>query len=101
MNKKAIVKHNGTAYEFDIDTDIFDDIGLEACTRLVELLSKQPSMKLFEWIDVTVKGKKSYVYNTNKILINAGLYKKAEILRSAYIKELKNDLNKHPIKLLK
>jgi hypothetical protein len=38
------------------------------------------------------------VYNTYKILINAGFHSKAEILRSVFLSKTKVDLADEPIK---
>ena len=38
------------------------------------------------------------MYNTYKLLINAGFHVKAEILRSFFLHETKIDLAKEPIK---
>jgi len=85
--------------EFDVDTDIFDDPLLEAATRAVEVTRKQKYgivRAVTECWDKKTP-KKSVLYNSYWILVNAGCYNKAEQLREKFKMQTKCDLAKEPL----
>lgn len=86
--KVVIVKINGKKSQVTVDSAVFDDVFIEAATRVVEKQKK--NMSFFHKIriigicyekadeaDVT----KHYQINLYHILMNAGLYSVAELLR--------------------
>ncbi len=88
----------------DIDETIFDDYCAEACTQILEIKFKNETCVVSAFLQCVIinknkkASKKIYTYNTYKILINAALYKKAEILRQIFFKSTKIDLSLEPIK---
>lgn len=102
--KTVIVKCANWSETVEIDEKIFDDYGSEACTRVIEKKFKEKSCNVSAFLQcVFLKkdkkpGKKLCIYNTYKILINAGFHKKAEILRQIFLKDTKIDLALEPIK---
>lgn len=100
--KKIIVKGHDWTESITVDNTIFDDYMIEACTQALEkrmyegMLKITPVIQAWEY----TKNKKSKItmYNTYKLLINAGFHEKAEILRSFFLHETKIDLAKEPIK---
>lgn len=89
--------------EIKIDADIFDDIYVEAATRCIEKRKDDPDFKLavvlecWEKKDVKIP-EKHFCYNTYRVMYNAGLYKKAEILRSNFLSIHKFDLRNEPLR---
>lgn len=86
--------------EFPIDTAIFDDPYLEAATRAVEKTRSQKKHGIIRpvaecWEKKTPK--KSYLYNSYWILVNASYYDKAELLREKFKMQSDCDLAKEPI----
>lgn len=85
--------------EYDIDTNIFDDPYMEAATRAVEQSRKsqggiiRPITRCWE----KKQPKKSFMYNSYWILINASCYNKAEMLREKFRLQTEVDLAKEPI----
>jgi hypothetical protein len=75
--------------EFEIDADIFDDIYLEAATRFVDGYVKKPEAKMppiltaYEKSD-TNNVNKHYCFNSYYVIVNAGFYKKAEMMRQNF-----------------
>jgi len=85
--------------EFEIDTEIFDDPLLEAATRAVERTRKQRYgiiRAVTECWDKKLP-KKSFLYNSYWILVNASCYAKAEQLRDKFKMQTKCDLAKEPL----
>jgi hypothetical protein len=84
--------------EYDIDTDIFDDPYLEAATRAVEI-SKAEMHSIIRAVaecwDKKIP-KKSYMYNSYWILVNAACYNKAELLREKFKAQTDCDLALEP-----
>jgi hypothetical protein len=103
--KDVIVKINNTEHLVEVDSNLFDDIFVEAATRVVEKYKK--NMPFFHKLKVVVdcregkqlkvKPKVSYSLNMYFILINAGLYSIAELLREKTNELYKIDLIKEPI----
>jgi len=89
--------------ELEIDSDIFDDVYLEAATRAVEKRKDLTDFKVtimaecWEKRDFK-KPDRHYGYNMYHIFINAGLHKKAEALRLNFLKMEGYDLQKQSLK---
>lgn len=98
--KKIIVRGHDWTETITVDNTIFDDYIIEACTQALEKKIENGLSKVTPvvqaWEDT--KRKKVTIYNTYKLLINAGFYTKAELLRSFFLHETKIDLAKEPIK---
>src|SRR3972149_982946 len=90
--KKIVVKcANFWMDEYPIDPEIFDDVYVEAATRAIEKRKDLPGLKVAVVIECWEKKdfkrpEKHYCYNTYRVLINAGMYNKAEILRQNFLK---------------
>ena len=89
--------------EYEIDSEIFDDVYLESATRAVEKRKNQPGFKVTVMVECWEKKdfkkpEKHFCYNTYLILINAGMHEKAEILRKNFMKLYSIDLQKDSIK---
>ena len=85
--------------EFDIDTEIFNDPFLEAATRAVETIKKKPHgiiRAITECWDKTTP-KKTAMYNSYFILVNASCFAKAEELRDKFKMQTDCDLAFEPI----
>ena len=87
-----------------VDESIFDDPHVEACTRGIEMKIE----KLKEGDDFLVnpimyvkslkrKNARQKVINTYKILLNAGLPSRAEMLRKVFYMNTSLDLAKEPL----
>jgi hypothetical protein len=85
--------------EFEINSDIFDDPFLEAATRAVEKCRKVKGAIIRPittcWDKKTPK--KTYMYNSYWILVNAGCYAKAEQLREKFKIQHDVDLKNEPL----
>lgn len=85
--------------EFDINTEIFDDPFMEAATRAVEKCKKSRGAIIRPvtvcWEKKTPK--KTEIYNSYWILVNAGCYKKAEQLREKFKAQHDKDLKTEPL----
>lgn len=85
--------------EFEVDCNIFDDPYLEAATRAVEKTKnkKHGIVKTITecWNKKTPKT--THFYNSYWILVNAGCYVKAELLREKFKAQTDCDLKKEPI----
>jgi len=102
--KTVVVTSYNWKHIIEVDETIFDDYKLEACTQAIERAMKDGNSNVTALLQCWVvpknsKAKKSVtVYNTYKILINAGMHSKAEILRKVFLIKTKVDLAKEPIK---
>lgn len=100
--KKIIVKGHDWIETITVDNRIFDDYIIEACTQALEKRIKDGMLKITpviqSWEHNKNKKLNITMYNTYKLLINAGYHDKAEILRSFFLHETKIDLAKEPIK---
>lgn len=77
----------------DINSNLFDNVYIEACTRVVEILYKENSLRIPAVMIcfITNKPKKQIICNSYKILINAGMHIYAERLRQILLLQtLKN-----------
>src|SRR5271170_1285112 len=86
IKKIAVKCSEFWADEFEIDSEIFDDVYLEAATRAIEKRKNLSGLKVAVIIECWDKKDaknpdKHYCYNTYLVLINAALYQKAETLR--------------------
>lgn len=101
LNTKTIVVRLTTdnVSEYNVDSDIFDDVFLEAATRAVEKLKSNKYGKINSVANCWEKKKPKEVklYNSYWILINAGCYAKAEELREKFKFQHKVDLSKEPV----
>lgn len=89
--------------EFDIDTEIFDDVYMEAATRAVEKRKDEEGFKVAVIVECYEKKNikkidQHFCYNTYFILVNAGLHDKAEMLRLNFLKLHGIDLQRESIK---
>lgn len=85
--------------EFNIDTEIFDDPFMEAATRAVEKTRKMRYGTIRAVTECWLKSnpKKSMLYNTFWVLVNASCFSKATLLRDKFMMQTKCDLSKEPI----
>ena len=89
--------------EFEIDSEVFDDIYMEAATRAIEKRKDLPGFKVAVmiecWENKHISDPSKHIcYNTYFVLINAGLHKKSEMLRLNFFKQHKIDLQKESLK---
>lgn len=102
--KKIVVKcANFWMDEFEVDSEIFDDVYVEAATRAVESRQATPGFKVGIMIECWekkdfAKPHKHFAYNTYFVLINAGLYEKAEMMRHNFLKMYGSDLATQSLK---
>lgn len=102
--KKIIVKCASLWIdEFEIDPEIFDDVYVEAATRAIEKRKEEPGFKVTVILETWEKKdfkrpEKHFCYNTYRILINAGMHKKAEMLRMNFLQMHGIDLQKESLK---
>lgn len=83
------LRDNVFTKQFDIDSEVFDDILLEAATRFAEQHVKQENVKiapiLTAWEKKHAKNYDNhYCFNSYYIIINAGFHRKAEIMRKNF-----------------
>ena len=102
--KKVVVKcADFWMDEIEIDSEIFDDVYVEAATRAVEKRKDLPGFKVTVVIETWEKKDfkkpaKHFCYNTYRILINVGMHSKAEMLRLNFIKLHGIDLQKETLR---
>ena len=102
--KTVVVTSVNWKHIIEVDDKIFDDYKLEACTQAIERAMMEGNSTVTAllqcWVEPkSQKTKKNVtVYNTYKILINAAMHSKAEILRKVFLMQTKVDLAKEPIK---
>lgn len=99
MKKKALLVNNANEESLvEVETDLCDDIFLEACTRLLEKNIKDKKYAVGPYINVRLNRNRSriYTYNTYIILINAGYHYYAENLRIAFKQQAGIDLKDEP-----
>ena len=102
MIKKLTVKTGNWKSKVSVNADIFDDIYVEACTQAIEDKLKHIDADTDFLVNPVMMcqletEKSSHVINTYKILINAGHYAKAEVLRSCFKENSDVDLATEPI----
>jgi hypothetical protein len=102
--KKVVVKCGDFWMdEYPIDSEIFEDIYVEAATRAVEKRHNLSNFKVSVIIECWekkdfAKPQKHICYNTYRVLVNAGLHDKAEIMRNNFIKMYGTDLRNESLK---
>jgi hypothetical protein len=85
----------------NIDSDIFDDIFTEACTRIVEHMSTEKKMILGPIMVCNTgigKRKKYATCNSYKVLLNAGLHVIAELFRKTVFEQTQIDWANEPFR---
>lgn len=101
--KVVIVKINGKKHQISVDSEVHDDIFIEASTRIVE--KYRDDMTFFHKIRIIGECylkedeeniKNHFQINMYHILINAGLYSVAELLREKAKNLHKVDLQLEP-----
>lgn len=105
MMKNVLVYLDKNKYEMEIDSGIFDDYKLEACTQIIERLFMSGNYQItpFMYCEDRSIGRKTKpslkfgTYNTYKLIINAGYHIKAELLRRSFLNTDKIDLADEPI----
>ena len=103
-NDKYLVKTADWTMTIDVDSNIFDDPYVEACTRCVEEKLKNltnggdflvnPVMLVKS---LKRKNSKDRIINTYKILLNASLPHRAEMLRKVFYMSTQVDLAHEPL----
>ncbi len=85
--------------EYEVDIEIFDDPFLEAATRAVEASKKQEYGIIRAVTECWEKKnpKKSSMYNSYWILVNASCFAKAEQLREKFKMQTNCDLALEPL----
>ena len=102
--KKVVVKcADFWMDEFEIDSEIFDDVYVEAATRAIERRKAQDDFKVTVILECWEKKdfkrpEKHFCYNTYRVLINAGMHEKAEMLRYNFMRMHGIDLQKESLK---
>ena len=102
-SKVVIVEINGKKNQVTVDSAIYDDIFIEAATRVVEKHRKNLSFfhkincvgKCYEKTNDAVT---HYQINMYYVLMNAGLYSIAELLRTKTKDIHKVDLQDQPVR---
>lgn len=107
MQKKKLVKFNVSSANWslniDVDPEIFHDTYVEACTRALEIKSKEKETENFLVNPVIFckqikpSAKEPKYINTYKVLINASMTKRAEHLRKIFQSAADVDLALEPI----
>ena len=99
MNKLINVKCAGWEVDVSVNADDFDDIFVEACTRALEKNISESNMLVAPFMEARIKKTKSvFIFNSYKILVNAGFHTYAENLRKNVKRQMKVDLQNEPIK---
>lgn len=102
--KKVVVKCSDFWMdEVEIDSEVFDDVYVEAATRAIEKRKDLPGFKVTVILETWEKRdfkkpEKHFCYNTYRVLINAGMHTKAEMLRINFMKMHGIDLQKESLK---
>ena len=102
--KKIVVKCASLwVDEFEIDPEIFDDVYVEAATRAIEKRKDESGFRVTVILETWEKKdfkrpEKHFCYNTYRILINAGMHEKAEMMRTNFLKMHGIDLQKESLK---
>lgn len=100
--KEFLVNSADWKMKMSVETDIFDDAQVEACTRCIEhkIRNLKPDEDFLINAVVWVKaknGKKTRAINTYKLLLNAGFPKRAEMFRKIFYSSTKVDLSNEPL----
>ena len=100
--KKIVVKCLDWKEEVGVDSDIFDDVYMEAATRAVEKNRNTPNFSVAIVMECYEKKHEKdpyqhFIYNTYFVLVNSGMYEKAEILRLNFLKIHGIDIRKQSL----
>lgn len=93
---------NKASFELEVDGDIFENVFFEAATRAVERIKDDPTaivrpiITTCEKKDATKQEAQIYC-NGYWVLVNAGLYKKAERMRELFKAQNDQDLKEEPL----
>ena len=99
MKKTITVNNADWVKEIVVDSSIFTKYHIEACTQALELNIASGNLSVAPYIYSTLKNsKKTYVFNSYIMLINAGYHVYAENLRNSFKNQSKIDLKYEPIK---
>lgn len=99
MEKTILVKCAGWEMDVLVDPRNFDDIFVEACTRALEINIRSSKMIVAPFMEARLKKSKTvHIFNSYKILANAGFHKFAENLRYNVRKKMSVDLRNEPMK---
>ena len=95
----VVCMESSSTKEFEVDTDLFDDPYIEALTRAVEENKLKIHLKIRPGCVLWDKDepKIPYTYNSYFAMLNAGMYKRAELLREEIMVQYDIDLSKEPI----
>jgi hypothetical protein len=97
--QEITVKSAGWSRVIIIDKSLFDDVYVEACTQVIELNFKEKNMLVAPFIEASLKnGKRFFIFNSYKILSNAGYHTFAENLRRNVKQNMCVDLKNEPIR---
>lgn len=102
-NKVVIVKINGKKHQVTVDSEVHDDVFIEAATRVVERYRSNPAFfhkiriigECYEKIDEE-NVEKHYQINMYHVLHNASMFGIAELLREKTKNLHKVDLSLEP-----
>lgn len=94
--------NNKTSFELEVDGDIFEDVFFEAATRAVERIKNDPTATVRPIISVcekkdATKQEAQILCNGYWVLVNAGLYEKAERMRELFKAQNDKDLKEEPL----
>ena len=101
--KKVVVKCLDWTEDLEVDANIFEDVFMEAATRVLEKHKDTPNFTVSVGMQCCEKKhekipSKYTTYNVYFVLVNAAMYEKAELLRLNFLKSKKIDLQKESIK---
>jgi len=100
--RKIVVKCLNWTDEIEVDANLFDDVYMEAATRVIEKNRDTPDFTVaIIMVCYDKKDEKNInkhiCYNTYFVLVNAALYEKAELLRLNFLKATKIDIQKQSL----
>lgn len=103
-NNKYVVKSANWSMVVSVKEEVFDDPHIEACTRCIEeKIKKLKSDENFIVNPIMIvkslkrKNSKEKIVNTYKVLLNAGLPNRAELLRKVFYDTTDVDLAIEPL----
>ena len=102
--KNVFVKCGKWTQIVSVDETIFEEYKIEACTQSIESQFKKGGANITAFMQCSdilknnAVSKKFSIYNTYKILINAGFHGKASILRKICLSDNDVDLYHEPLK---
>ncbi len=101
--KTVIVKCFNWEDEIEVDSDVTNDVLMEAATEAVEKRKDLDGFKVAVVMECYEKKnikdpEKHFMYNTYFVLVNASLHEKAEMLRLNFLKQHGIDLQRESLK---